>query len=271
MEKEKAERDFNNVLNFGGMEEIEDKYFYLDKAYEAETEEEAKRYAKKALKLDGRCIEAELLLLDLADYTPEEYMKRLQKIIDKEKDCLVEEGFFAEECIGQFYGIFETRPYMRALNELFMLYQTVGKYRKALAIGEELLRLNKNDNLGVRYSMITIFALLEERQKCEDLYKEYEEDTVAMLLPLVALYYKVEDETNSKRYIKKLYKANNNIKRFLEEELSEEELEEYNPERGIRMGNLEEVLEALEYGSSLYLSSPGFFPWLKIKLRKILK
>ena len=85
---------------------------YLEMAIDAETEEEAIEYAKMALKEDKDCVDAKLLLLQFEEDV-EKIKDQLEKIIEVEAKRLKEEGFFAEEDIGHFYGILETRPYIR--------------------------------------------------------------------------------------------------------------------------------------------------------------
>ena len=41
--------------------------------------------------------------------------KLLNDSIEKEKNKLINEGYFEKDYIGIFYGVFETRPYIRAL------------------------------------------------------------------------------------------------------------------------------------------------------------
>lgn len=41
--------------------------------------------------------------------------KLLNDSIEKEKNKLIKEGYFEKDYIGIFYGVFETRPYIRVL------------------------------------------------------------------------------------------------------------------------------------------------------------
>ncbi|HXY17585.1 MAG TPA: tetratricopeptide repeat protein [Gaiellaceae bacterium] len=57
---------------------------------------------------------------------------------------------FAEGA-GYFWGLVETRPYMRARAALAALLWKLGRREEALEHARELLRLNPNDNQGIRY------------------------------------------------------------------------------------------------------------------------
>jgi tetratricopeptide (TPR) repeat protein len=69
--------------------------------------------------------------------------------------------FFAEHA-GHFWGLVEARPYMRARRALAEALEGEGLADDALAHYRELIRLNPNDNQGVRYLLLRL--LLEEQQ-----------------------------------------------------------------------------------------------------------
>lgn len=249
----------------------EDSYYYLDKAYEATKEEDVKKYAKKALKLDENCVDAAMLLLELMDIDIEDYKTRLEKIINKEYEHLENTGMFKEENIGDFYAIIETRPYMRANYELLGILEALGKNRCAAKLGEQMIVLNNGDNLGIRYHLLGEYALLEEKEKAEQLYKACEEESAMTLLPMVALYYKLDDEKNAKKFLKTLYKVNKNITKVFLEEIDINKMEAYDRNLGYSVGSIEEIYEALETASSVYLGTVGLKLWLNKELRKLVK
>jgi len=54
---------------------------------------------------------------------------------------------------GGFWGILESRPYMRALHGLGLTRWKLGRLEEAVSIFKRMLKLNPNDNQGVRYLM----------------------------------------------------------------------------------------------------------------------
>ncbi len=58
---------------------------------------------------------------------------------------------------GDFWGVLESRPYMRALDGLGLTAWKQGKLEEAKGIFERILKLNSNDNLGVRYLIGPIY------------------------------------------------------------------------------------------------------------------
>jgi hypothetical protein len=83
---------------------------------------------------------------------------------------------FVEDA-GHFYGIFETREYMRARHVHMMASADAFSnfsIRAAIAEGRDLLRLCRSDNLGVRHMVPVYYMMLADSQSlqgCYDLIK----------------------------------------------------------------------------------------------------
>lgn len=193
---------------------LDDANELLEKAENAKTEKEAIKLAKKAYLVCPDCFDAILFQVDLE----EDYLKRstmLNEGLEKEKARLKKEGYFDKETIGHFYGIFETRPYIRGLYMKADDLITEGKIKQARDICKEILRLNENDNTGSRYLLMAIYAYLEEEKPMLELYKKYEEEALEMLFPIFVLYYKMENDKKAKEYLKRINKANPNLVKVL--------------------------------------------------------
>lgn len=260
-------QQYNNKLPGGPIEK--DQWYYLDLAMDAEDVKVARKNAQKALTIDPYCTDAELLLIDLMDITPEEVKKRFEKLIEKTEKHLEEEGYFDEENIGEFYMILETRPYIRILGAYMDVLIGMGKFKAAIRTGVKMIRLNKNDNLGVRYDLIALHAFMEDLKSAEELFEAYGcEESTSMLLPLVLLYYKVDDYTKARKYLKRLVKINPDFKKALMEELTEEELDEKLTPFGFAMNTVGELMDVLERDMFLIDSSAGAMLWMKGELAK---
>lgn len=81
-------------------------------------------------------------------------MELLEKAVVVGRQDLGEEVF--KEDKGHFWGIIETRPYMRAKATYGMELERLGFTQKAIKVYEELLELNPNDNQGIRYMLLTL-------------------------------------------------------------------------------------------------------------------
>lgn len=252
---------------YEGFPQEKDQWYYLDLAFDAENEKVARRNAQKALSIDPYCTDAEMLLIDLMDITAEEAKKRYEKLIEKTEAHLREEGYF-EEGRGRFYGIVETRPYMRLMDEYLALLIELGKYTLAVIQAKKMLQLSENDNLGARDRLMALYAFLEDADGAEALYKRYPEESTVMLLPLVLLYYKKDDYTKARRYLKILARRNPDLKKLMLDQISEEYMDEKMIPGGYEPNTIGEI--AYFTGREAYLidSAGGALLWIRHELKK---
>lgn len=153
--------------------------------------EEARQWAGRALEMDGRpraALAQRALALDpdcadtwtaLIETAPDadEAITRARKAVEASRRTLGEAAF--HEATGSFWMVYETRPYMRALAELARALQVAGQPDAAIDAWQEMLRLNPNDNQGMRY--VLFFALLARRRHDDlsTLVGRYENDSDA--------------------------------------------------------------------------------------------
>ena len=210
-------QEFIKMYNNGEMEykntPLDDAYEILEEAQNARNEKEALRLAKKAYEKSSECFDAILFQCDLEENGIKR-MKLLDDGLEFEKNRLTKEKYFDKENIGHFYGIFETRPYIRGLVIKIEYLLEEGKLRQAANVCKEVLRLNENDNLGARYLLMAIYATLEEEKDMLDLYKKYPEEDLEMLFPLFAIYYKIGNDKKAKDYLNRIDKCNSNFVKY---------------------------------------------------------
>lgn len=228
MDIQEAIQKFTAKYNMGLLDDIpntpkDDAYELLDKAYEANTKSKAKKYAKKALEVCPDLFDAKLFLIDMEDnFSKKETM--LNEALKEEKEKLKDEDFFEKNCIGHFYGIFETRPYIRGLYSKAMLQTHMGKMKLAIKTSEEIIRLNESDNTGTRYMLMALYAHLEDEKNLLKLYKKYDEEySMEMIIPLMVYYYKQDDVKNAKKYLKMVAKLNPNFIKFYTGKMEEDD------------------------------------------------
>lgn len=201
---------------------LDEAYELLEEAENAKTMKEAKRLAKKAFETSDACFDAKLFLADL-----EENSLKSNKILDEglefEKKRLEKEGYFDKENIGRFYGIFETRPYIRGLYTKASNLCNDGKYKRAIEVCKEILKLNENDNTGSRYLLMALYAIIEDEKFMLDLYKKYKENNLEMLFPMFVLYYKKEDDVKARKYLDMINKGNKHFIKFFKGNMKLEE------------------------------------------------
>ncbi|HET7628678.1 MAG TPA: SEC-C metal-binding domain-containing protein, partial [Bacillales bacterium] len=124
----------------------------VDEAWGTGNPKERAALAKEALSLDKDNVDAYVLLAD-GTGSLESRLAYYQKGVQTGERKLGKKFF--EENSGHFWGLIETRPYMRAKQAYAETLAALGKTEQAIEEYEEVLELNPNDNQGVRYSLLT--------------------------------------------------------------------------------------------------------------------
>lgn len=261
----KAIEEFMKNYNGRDIENQElDAWDYLDMAYEAYNEKDALKYAKKALKMDKDLLDAEVIVTEINSKGMEDLKKKYEALIERTEKSYQEKGLFADQNIGIFWGIIETRPYMRLRHYYARLLMNMGKYRKAIQECEELLDLSTGDNLGMRHFLMGLHAYFEDEFAALKLHKRFDNaESLAMLLPLAAMYYKLDDLSKAKKFMNRAKKLNENLINTLKaiNNGDYDSLEEFQERDGYSIGSPEEVLSIVDTTPFLYVSSVGFIKW----------
>ena len=93
-----------------------------------------------------------------------------------------------DEYVGHFWGVLETRPYMRAREGLAACLWQQGQRQEAIEHYQEMLRLNPGDNQGIRYILLPCLLAEEMETETELLLAAYPDDAMAMWLYTRALF-----------------------------------------------------------------------------------
>src|SRR5699024_4510382 len=89
---------------------------------------------------------------------------------------------FFKENKGYFWGLIETRPYMRAKATYAALLDKMGFLEAAIEQYEELLELNPNDNQGIRDLLLPLYIESESFDEALKLLNAYKDDVSATLM-----------------------------------------------------------------------------------------
>lgn len=129
-----------------------------------------------------------------------------------------------------------------------------------------MLRLCEGDNLAVRYTLMHIYAFLEDEAGAQELYKTYEEYLdVQLLLPMAILYFKLDKLDKSREYLLKAAEFNKNLKRFLtniaagKNDAFFDDMTPY----GYACGSMSELAIEMIENSFLFKNSFSFAQWAK--------
>ena len=129
--------------------------------------------ARKALALWPDCADGYVLLAQAAS-SLEEARELLERGVAAGERA-VGRRVFVEDA-GEFWLIFETRPYMRARAALAAVLWRLGRREEAVEHQRELLRLNPRDNQGLRYRQAKWLLALESYDELDQLFAAYAGD-----------------------------------------------------------------------------------------------
>jgi tetratricopeptide (TPR) repeat protein len=148
--------------------------------YDAWEEGTARRrvaLAKKALAITPLCADAYALLAGHAEPGSDEELDLWRHGLEAGKAALGEAAF--DEYLGSFWGFLETRPYMRARHGLAQALWRRGARDEAIDHLRDMLRLNPNDNQGIRYTLASYLVETERDQDLAALLALYQEGGAA--------------------------------------------------------------------------------------------
>jgi tetratricopeptide (TPR) repeat protein len=193
----------------------------LHQAMAADGVEAAVALARRALMLDPDCVDAMVLINDATANSEEEHVSGLRTIVEVAERALGAEYF--RENTGHFWGLHETRPYMRARFQLADALKNSLHVDEALPHFEALLELNPGDNQGARDYLLACYLSEYHFQggrqyldRARDLMKRYQDDSAVFLWAAVLERILAGDFPQAARALKRARSQN----RFVEEYLA---------------------------------------------------
>jgi tetratricopeptide (TPR) repeat protein len=143
------------------------------------------KLARKALSISPDCADAYVLLAEAAKQ-PEEARRLYEQGVQAGERALGEEMFAQQE--GHFWGILETRPYMRARLGLADTLWELGERQAAIEHLQAMLRLNPGDNQGVRYLLASWLLIVKDDAALDRLLAQYPDEWSAFWAYTKALH-----------------------------------------------------------------------------------
>lgn len=172
--------------------------------------------ARKALDISADCADAYVLLAEEAATAAE--AEALYAAGCKAGERALGPAMFRDDA-GHFWGILETRPYMRARLGLAECLQATAKHDEALAHYRELLRLNPGDNQGVRYILAAALCELHRDEELSALLdgEEYRADGSAAWLftRVLVAFRRKQDSPAARQALAAARRANSHVAAFL--------------------------------------------------------
>lgn len=223
------------------------------------TGKERLELVEQALEISPDCADAYVLLAEEKAQTFEEALSLYEAGVKAGERALGKKTF--QKQVGNFWHIIETRPYMRARTGMAQCLWYLGKHNEAIGHYYGLLRLNPNDNGGIRYLLAAALLEMAKIDELEKLLDKYDEPTAAWLYtrPL-AIYIKQGDVPQARKLLKEAIDFNPNVVAYL---LGRKKLPKELPER-VGFGNKDEaIVYAFEFGSGWH-QTEGAIQWLSL-------
>lgn len=170
--------------------------------------------AQKALAVSADCADAYVLLGEHAA-SRAEALELFERGVAAGERALGPKAF--QENVGCFWGILETRPYMRARERFAHALWTAGRRDETVEHLQEMLRLNPNDNQGIRYTLAGYLLFLGRDADLANLLERYPREgsaTWAFTRALLA-FRKQGDTAEAQRLLQAATKTNKHVVPYL--------------------------------------------------------
>ncbi len=146
-------------------------------AWETRTRRQAAALARRALEIFPDCADAYNVLAETEAGSAAEAYTFYQQGVDAGQRALGEDVF--KQHIGHFWGMIETRPYMRARRGLADCLWALGRKQDSIVQCEALLELNPDDNQGIRHGLMSRYLAMRDDAEAARLFRRYPHDSSA--------------------------------------------------------------------------------------------
>jgi len=231
----------------------------LNEVYEADAITKRIALAEKAIAIYPGLPDAWCILAHEKAKTSLEAIAYFEQAIEAGKADLGEKYF--EDNEGHFWGMIESRPYMRAKAYLADAFIEMKRYDKAIFQFEDCIKLNPNDNQGIRNELLALYLQLNRMKDAEKLLRKYKEDFGASWDFGKVLYLFKKEGPDSFDTIKLLNQARKNnpfVPQFL---LGKKKLPKPLPD-SYATGSKEEAILYVTESSLAWVATPGALEWL---------
>lgn len=228
-------------------------------AWDAPSRQEAVRLAKEALGISPDCADAYNLLAEASAQSVEEVAELYLAGVAAGERALGPKVF--EEDAGHFWGLLETRPYMRAKEGLAQALWALGEREEAVEHYRSLLRLNPNDNQGIRHFLLACLLALDAEEEIAELLARYEDDIFAAWVYTRALlaFRRQGDSEESRELLRAALDRNPHVPAYL---LGQKEVPSRLPDYMGLGDDTEAMSFQIDFAES-WEKTPGALDWLR--------
>jgi len=213
--------------------------------------------ARKALELSADCADAYVVLAE-ESFAPETARDFYEQGVQAGERALGPDVFTRHA--SQLWNIIGARPYMRARLGLAESLEDLGRLDEAIGHYRELLRLNTDDNQGVRYVLLS--TLLHEGRAAEALMLigRFDEDSALWCYGrALALFQREGDSAAAREALRTAVRVNRHAPSFLTHHADRPDL----APTGYSPGSREEAMVCEDELGDAWDETPGATDWLR--------
>jgi tetratricopeptide (TPR) repeat protein len=230
----------------------------MDRAFGEPDGQRRVQFAHDALAVCPDCADAYVLLAEHAT-SRKEALRLYEQGVAAGERALGAEAF--ERDIGHFWGVLETRPYMRARLGLAHSLWMAGSRDEAVGHLEDMLRLNPHDNQGVRYTLAGFLLFLDRDDDLDRLLRQYpDEGSAAWAYTRALLAFRRHGDTpEARRLLREAKRRNKHVPVYL----LGDKFPPAEPPGSYSPGDESEALNYLGGFLAGWKSTPGAVAWLR--------
>jgi tetratricopeptide (TPR) repeat protein len=215
---------------------------------------------RQALALWPDCADAYVLRAQETALSLEQKRELLERGVAAGERALGRRVF--QEDVGDFWLIFETRPYMRARAALAAVLWRLGWREDAVEHQRELLRLNPRDNQGLRYRQANWLLALGCHVELDQLFAAHADEGSALgfaYTRALAAFARRGDDVESRGVLIRARELNPHIPAYL---TGRKKLPRKRPAYTV-FGEDSEAVDYAAGAGELWAGVPGALAWLK--------
>lgn len=132
----------------------------------------------------------------------------LEQELESEKNHLIQAGILKKSNIGHLASIYEGQEYIDNLYHLMILYIEINGFKRAINIGEEILRLDSGYMLHLHAIVVSLYACFEDDVKINKVCRKCNRPCIIYFISMMIVYYKKGNFSKAKEYLELIEQTN---------------------------------------------------------------
>ncbi|ELO0596454.1 hypothetical protein QY625_004817 [Salmonella enterica] len=228
---------------------------FMFEAWETDDLETVFKLIRKAIKKSPLCADAYSFYYEIFEQPLASKISDLETALYAASITLGEDF---QEFAGRFWGVVETRPYMRTKAALADALWKSGNFYPAMAHCREMLQLNPHDNQGIRHLLTFYYLELEMVDDLVILLEDYSEDIRPYLQYTRALLAYRKSSQDANDIAKTAISSNKHIPGLL----SKYCLQPKSNTESITLGEMDEAIDYVNHNIKPWIRTPGAIEWI---------